>query len=88
MKPSPLRRLLAERAQALNEQTQAQVSGSPERQRAEALIAAVDAGGIPLHPAKVNQIARDLGLAVSREEPVEATISRIRAQLDIPAAPG
>jgi len=74
MKPSPLRRLLSQRAQ-----TQAPVA--PELQRAQALIAAVDAGGIPLHPAKVNQIARDLGLAVSREEPVEATISRIRAWL-------
>jgi len=76
MKPSPLRRLLTQRAQT-------QTSASPDLQAAHALIAAVDAGGIPLHPAKVNQIARDLGLAVSREEPVEATIVRIRAWLAV-----
>ena len=80
MKPSVLRRLLAQRLQT---QTQPQVPNSPELQRAQALIAAVDAGGIPLHPAKVNQIARELGLAVSREEPVEATIARIRVRLTV-----
>jgi len=69
MKPSPLRRLLAQRA------------AKPEHANAHALIAAIDAGGIPLHPAKVNQIARDLGLEVSREAPVEETIARIRALL-------
>ncbi|MBY0236588.1 MAG: hypothetical protein K2W93_16530 [Burkholderiaceae bacterium] len=53
----------------------------PELAQARTLIAAIDAGGIPLHPAKVNQIARDLGLEVSREAPVEATIARIRELL-------
>lgn len=77
MKPSPLRRLLTQRKQA----APAAAATTPELQRAQALLAAVDAGGIPLYPAKVNQIARDLGLAVSREEPVEATIARIRQQL-------
>lgn len=52
-----------------------------EEQRARELIAAVDAGGIPLHPGRVNQIARALGLEVSRNAPVEATIARIRALL-------
>ena len=74
--PSPLRRLLALRAAAA-----ADPAGKPEHQSARALIAAIDAGGIPLHPAKVNQIARDLGLEVSREAPVEQTIARIRALL-------
>jgi hypothetical protein len=80
MNPSPLRRLLAQRMQEASAPPAA-----PELQRAQALLAAVDAGGIPLLPAKVNQIARDLGLAVSREDAVEATIARIRRQL---AAPG
>lgn len=46
--------------------------------RARQLIAAVDRGGIPLNPAKVNAIARDLGLDVQRDAPVEATLQRIR----------
>lgn len=49
--------------------------------RARELIAAVDAGGIPLNPARVNDIARGLGLEVSRHAPVEATIERIRRVL-------
>ena len=49
--------------------------------RARQLIAAVDRGGIPLNPAKVNAIARDLGLEVPREAPVEATLQRIRLAL-------
>lgn len=52
-----------------------------ERERAEALIRAIDAGGIPLHPGRVNQVARTLGLEVSRHAPVEVTIARIRAAL-------
>lgn len=76
MKPSSLRRLLSQRTQTL-------APIAPERERAQALIAAVDAGGIPLNPAKVNQIAGNLGLAVSREEPVDATIARIRAWLAV-----
>ena len=54
----------------------------PETRQAKALIAAVDAGGIPLNPAKVNEIARNLGLEVSRKAPVEETIQRIRAALE------
>ena len=52
-----------------------------ERQHALKLIAAVDAGGIPLNPARVNHIARALGLEVSRHARVEDTIARIRAAL-------
>jgi len=53
----------------------------PEIVRARALVAAIDRGGIPLNPARVNAIARDLGLEVSRKAPVEETIERIRACL-------
>jgi len=54
----------------------------PEIEQARCLIAAIDRGGIPLNPAKVNAIARNLGLEVSRRAPVEATIVRIRAALE------
>ena len=46
--------------------------------QARQLIAAVDRGGIPLNPAKVNAIARNLGLEVSRKAAVEETVERIR----------
>lgn len=59
----------------------------PERQRALDLIAAVDAGGVPLNPARVNQIARDLGLEVSTRARPEDTIARIRAALANPPWP-
>jgi hypothetical protein len=52
-----------------------------EHQQAQALVDAVDAGGLPLNPARVNQIARQLGLEVSTRAPVEQTIDRIRAAL-------
>ena len=52
-----------------------------ERQRALDLIRAIDAGGVPLHPARVNDIARRLGLHVSTRARVEDTIARIRAAL-------
>ena len=60
----------------------------PERQRALDLIAAIDAGGIPLNAARVNDIARRLGLEVSIEAPMEATIARIRAVLAQTASRG
>jgi hypothetical protein len=47
-------------------------------ERARQLIDAIDRGGIPLNPARVNAIARDLGLEVSRKAPVEETVERIR----------
>lgn len=46
--------------------------------QARQLIAAIDRGGLPLNPARVNAIARNLGLEVSRRAPVETTIERIR----------
>lgn len=49
--------------------------------QARQLIAAIDRGGIPLNPAKVNSIARNLGLEVSRTAQVEQTIERIRQAL-------
>ncbi len=54
---------------------------SPELQRAQDLISAIDAGGMPLNPARVNDIARKLGLEVSTKAPMEQTIERIRAAL-------
>lgn len=53
----------------------------PDRQRALDLIAAVDAGGLPLNPARVNDIGRRLGLEVASSAPIELTIARIRAAL-------
>lgn len=50
-------------------------------ERARQLIAAVDRGGIPLNAAKVNAIARSLGLEISRHAPIEETIQRIRLAL-------
>lgn len=52
-----------------------------DRAQAQALIAAIDAGGMPLNPARVNQIARALGLEVSTHARMEDTIARIRAAL-------
>lgn len=55
-----------------------------ERAQAQALIAAIDAGGVPLNPARVNQIARSLGLEVSPHAPMDDTIARIRTALQRP----
>lgn len=52
---------------------------APELAAAEALLRAIDRGGLPLNPAKVNAIARDFGLDVSPKAPVDETIGRIRA---------
>ena len=52
-----------------------------EIEQARRLIYAIDRGGVPLNPAKVNAIARALGLEVSRRAPVAHTIERIRACL-------
>ena len=53
---------------------------TPE-QRAKDLIAAIDAGGLPLNAARVNDIARQLGLEVSTKAPMPETIERIRQAL-------
>jgi hypothetical protein len=55
---------------------------APEWQRAAELISAIDAGGLPLNPARVNDIARQLGLEVSNRAPVATTVKRIRAALE------
>jgi hypothetical protein len=48
-------------------------------ERARQLIAAIDAGGLPLNAAIVNDIARALGLEVSSRASLRDTIARIRA---------
>lgn len=53
----------------------------PEIRRARQLIAAIDAGGIPLDPARINRIAEDMGLEVSKKARLEDTIERIRVAL-------
>lgn len=50
-------------------------------QRARDLITAIDAGGLPLNPARVNDIARQLGLEVSTKAAMPQTIERIRQAL-------
>lgn len=55
------------------------VDTQPELRRAQALLHAIDDGGVPLNPARVNAIARELGLEVSRQARMEDTIARIRA---------
>ena len=49
-----------------------------ELRQAKALLAAIDAGGMPLNPARINAIARGFGLEVSNKAPVEDTVKRIR----------
>lgn len=49
--------------------------------QARALIRAIDAGGVPLNPARINAIARGLGLEVSGKAAMEDTVQRIRAAL-------
>ncbi|MCM2342552.1 hypothetical protein [Rhodoferax sp.] len=53
----------------------------PPEQRAKDLIAAIDAGGLPLNAALVNDIARKLGLEVSPRARMDETIPRIRMAL-------
>ena len=57
-------------------------------QRASDLIAAIDVGGLPLNPARVNDIARKLGLEVSTQAAMEDTIARIRTALVSHSNPG
>ena len=51
-------------------------------QRAKDLIAAIDAGGLPLNPFIVNDIGRQLGLEVAADAPMMDTIARIRKSLE------
>ena len=57
----------------------ANVKSRDEFDRARALVDAIDRGGLPLMPSKINDVARDLGLEVSRNAPVAETVERIRA---------
>jgi hypothetical protein len=50
-----------------------------ELQAGRDVIAAIDSGGLPLDPARINRIARELGLEVSARAPVEDTVARLRA---------
>ncbi len=50
-------------------------------QRAQDLIAAIDAGGVPLNPFIVNDIARQMGLTVDTEARMADTSERIRKAL-------
>jgi len=50
-------------------------------QRAQDLIIAIDAGGLPLIPARVNDIARQLGLEVTADAQISETIEPIRLAL-------
>lgn len=51
---------------------------TPEVQRAVDFVNAVDAGGIPLAPAKIRKIAEDLGLEVKKSAKPQETIQRVR----------
>ena len=51
------------------------------KQRAQDLIAAIDAGGVPLNPFIVNDIARQMGLTVDTKARMADTIERIRKAL-------
>jgi hypothetical protein len=54
---------------------------TPDVKNAKALLKAIDRGGIPSNPIKVNDIARRLGLTVSPSAPMAETIKRIRTAL-------
>ena len=54
------------------------ISVPPEIQTATDLLTAIDAGGMPLNPAKLNKVAEDLGLEVSKKAKPEDTVKRIR----------
>ncbi len=73
LKPSTLQRL----KQLLNPSKEAPTV----EQRAADLLAAIDAGGLPLHAGIVNDIARKLGLEVTLDAPMEVTIARIRSRM-------
>lgn len=60
----------------------ARTGPAPELQRGVDLVKAIDAGGIPLNPAIINRIARDLGLEVAASAPVEQTVERLRAAVE------
>lgn len=54
---------------------------SEDVKKAKALLKAIDRGGIPTNPIKLNHVARRLGLEVSPSAPMAETIERMRAFL-------
>ena len=73
LKPSTLQRL--------KQLLQPSIVAPSVEQRATDLLAAIDAGGLPLHAGIVNDIARKLGLEVALDAPMEVTIARIRSKV-------
>ena len=53
-----------------------------ELQAGRDVVEALDSGGLPLDPARINRIARDLGLEVSPQAPLEDTVARLRAAVE------
>ena len=54
---------------------------SPTEVQARAMLKAIDAGGLPLNAARINDVARRLGLEVSTRAPMAETIERIRGAI-------
>lgn len=54
---------------------------SEDVKNAKALLKAIDKGGIPSNPVKLNHVARRLGLEVSPSAPMAETIDRMRTFL-------
>ena len=54
---------------------------SEDVKNAKSLLQAIDRGGIPTNPIKLNHVARRLGLEVSPSAPMNETIERMRAFL-------
>jgi hypothetical protein len=52
--------------------------------QAKKLLAAIDQGGIPTDPIRINNIGRALGLEVLQSAPMADTIERIRAEVNRP----
>jgi hypothetical protein len=63
------------------------VTTTPEINTAKDLLTAIDKGGVPLNPAKLNNVARDIGLDVSKSAKPEETIRRIRNAVERAEAP-
>jgi hypothetical protein len=59
-------------------------NSTPEQKRAKQRIEAIDKGGIPTIPSRVNSIAQELGLTVRSSDPIEVTVARIRKTIGKP----
>jgi hypothetical protein len=57
----------------------ANVKLDEEYETARDLLKAIDKGGVPLNPVKLNNVGRALGLDISRSAKPEDTVERIRA---------